>query len=259
MSRIIAIANQKGGVGKTTTAINLSSCMAILGRKSLIVDIDPQGNSTSGLGIDKSSLGASVYDAMIVGTPVEDVMRKAPIRNLDILPSNINLAGAEIELVSMMAREQCLSRVLWPLRANYDFIFIDCPPSLGLLTLNAMTAADSLIVPIQCEYFALEGLSQLINTVRLVQRNVNPSLEVEGVVLTMFDGRTRLSNQVVAEVQKFFSTKVYRTVIPRSVRLGEAPSFGQPISVYAPNSSAALAYESLAKELLLANQGGGQS
>ncbi len=256
MSRIIAIANQKGGVGKTTTAINLSSCMAILGRKSLIVDVDPQGNTTSGLGLDKNNLEASVYDAMIDGVPVSDILIQAPIRNLDIIPSSINLAGAEIELVSMMAREQRLARILHPLRDRYDFIFIDCPPSLGLLTLNALTAADSLIVPIQCEYFALEGLSQLVNTVKLVQKNLNPMLEVEGVVLTMFDGRTRLSNQVVAEVQKFFRTKVYRTVIPRSIRLGEAPSFGQPISVYAPNSSAALAYESLAKELIFAHQGG---
>lgn len=250
MGRIIAVANQKGGVGKTTTTINLAACIANLGKKVLIADIDPQGNSSSGLGILKQKLNESIYDAMINEVPAKKVLTHTNYKNLDILPSNLALAGAEVELVSVIAREQVLKRMLEPIENDYDYIFIDCPPSLGLLTLNALTAADSVIVPIQCEFFALEGLSQLINTVQIVQKSLNKDLEIEGVVLTMYDGRTTLSKQVAAEVQKTFKAKVYRTVIPRSVRLGEAPSYGQAIIEYAPDSSPSLAYQSLASELI---------
>ncbi|MDO4568522.1 MAG: AAA family ATPase [Clostridia bacterium] len=249
MARIIAIANQKGGVGKTTSAVNLSACVALNGKRVLAIDIDPQGNMTSGVGVDKNAVEASVYDVLINRLNPADAVIKTGVENLWLLPANIELAGAEVELVSMMAREQVLKRALQRV-GEYDFIFIDCPPSLGLLTLNALTAADTLIVPIQCEYYALEGLSQLMNTVKLVRMHLNTALEVEGVVLTMFDSRTNLSSQVVAEVKKFFKNKVYNTIIPRSVRLSEAPSFGVPISLYAPKSSGARAYEALAKEII---------
>jgi len=251
MGKIIAIANQKGGVGKTTTTVNLSACVAQTGKRVLIVDLDPQGNSSSGLGIDKETAEYSVYDVMINNIPAADAIVQTPsVDTLYVLPAHIELAGAEVELVSMMAREQILKRALADVLDHYDYIFIDCPPSLGLLTLNALTAANTLLVPIQCEYYALEGLSQLMNTVKLVRMHLNPQLEVEGVVLTMFDARTNLSAQVVAEVKKFFQNKVYRTIIPRSIRLGEAPSYGVPITVYDNKSSGAVAYRQLAKELL---------
>lgn len=250
MGQIIAIANQKGGVGKTTTTINLGACVAKLGQRVLIVDIDPQANTTSGLGINKNELQHSTYDMLIDEVPISAALMHTNMQGLDIVPSNMQLAGAEVELVNLMAREHILKGALSPAQSQYDYILIDCPPSLGLLTLNALTASHSIIVPIQCEYFALEGLSQLVNTVELVKRHLNPSLDVKGVVLTMYDGRTNLSNQVVAEVQRFFKSKVYRTVIPRSIRLGEAPSYGKSIIEYAPNSSASMAYQSLARELV---------
>lgn len=249
MARVIAIANQKGGVGKTTTTINLGACISRMGKKVLVIDIDPQGNTSSGLGIEKSNLESSAYDVLINDMDPVRAIINTDYPNMDIIPSNMALAGAEVEMVNLMARENILKNALRSVTEDYEYVFIDCPPSLGLLTLNALTAAQSLIVPIQCEYFALEGLSQLVNTVQLVKRHLNPDLDVEGVVLTMYDGRTNLSNQVVAEVQRYFTAKVYRTVIPRSIRLGEAPSYGKPIIDYAPNSSAAMAYNSLAKEV----------
>ncbi len=250
MAKIICIANQKGGVGKTTTAVNLSACVAQLGKRVLLIDIDPQGNTTSGLGVNKNKLEASIYDVLINDVDAADAIRDTMIDTLKLLPSRMELAGAEVELVNLLAREQRLKNAIAPIRDQYDYIFVDCPPSLGLLTLNALTMADTLLVPIQCEYYALEGLSQLMNTVKLIRRNLNPRLEVEGVVLTMYDGRTNLSQQVVGEVKRFFKNKVYDTIIPRSVRLGEAPSFGLPISLYAPKSTGAAAYEILATELV---------
>ncbi len=252
MAKIMAIANQKGGVGKTTTAVNLSACIAeIIGKdkRILAVDIDPQGNMTSGLGV-KNKAAHSVYDVIINGVKAKDAIINTAVDGLDIITSEIDLSGAEVELVTMMAREQVLKRALEPLRSEYEYIIIDCPPSLGLLTLNALTAADTLLVPIQCEYYALEGLSQLMNTVKLVKMHLNSGLQVEGVVLTMYDARTNLSAQVVGEVKKFFKNKVYSTVIPRSIRLGEAPSYGLPITLYDPKCTGAQAYVALAEELL---------
>ena len=250
MAKVIAIANQKGGVGKTTTAVNLSSCLAYKGKKVVIIDIDPQGNTTSGLGIDKKVIDKSIYEVIINDVNIENALMKTAVDNLYICPSNIQLVGAEVELVSVISRETRMKVAIEEIRKKYDYILIDCPPSLGLLTLNALTAADTILVPIQCEYYALEGLSQLMNTVKLVQRHLNPSLDVEGVVLTMFDARTNLSIQVVEDVKKYFRNKVYRTVIPRNVRLSEAPSFGMPIILYDPKSKGAECYLELAQEVI---------
>ncbi len=255
MSKIIAIANQKGGVGKTTTAVNLSACIAEKGLKVLLIDVDPQGNSTSGVGIEKSQLQHSIYDVLINGLNPRQAVCRTMIDTLDIIPANIDLVGAEVELVPRMAREQILKTALRGIREEYDFIFMDCPPSLGLITINALTAADKILVPIQCEYYALEGLSQLINTVKLVKGNLNPGLEVEGVVLTMYDSRTNLSSQVVEEVKKFFKNRVYKTVIPRNVRLGEAPSFGLPIIRYDASCLGTKCYNDLADEVINFNRG----
>ena len=250
MAKIIAVANQKGGVGKTTTSINLSSCIAYRGKKVLLIDLDPQGNATTGLGVDKKNMDSSIYDVIINEKSIKDVSMKTVQDTLTLCPSCISLAGAEIELVSLISRENRIKYALSEIQTEYDYIFIDCPPSLGLLTLNALTAADTVLVPIQCEYFALEGLSQLMDTVRLVQKHLNRSLQVEGVVLTMFDARTNLSIEVAEEVRKHFTNKVYQTLIPRNVRLSEAPSYGLPIILYDKESKGSEAYLKLADELI---------
>ena len=252
MGKVIAIANQKGGVGKTTTAVNLSTILAKKGKRVLLIDADPQGNATSGIGMDKE-VELSTYDLLISEAPLVNIIKKSEIKNLYICPSNMNLAGAEVQLVSMMSREQRMKEKLDAIKDKFDYIFIDCPPSLGLVTLNAFTASDSVLIPVQCEYFALEGLGQLFNTVELVKKHLNKNLKIEGAVLTMYDIRTNLSNQVVKEVKKYFGNKVYRTVIPRNVRVSEAPSYGLPITVYDPHSKGARSYEKLAKEFLKIN------
>ena len=254
MAKIIAVANQKGGVGKTTTSINLSSCTAYRGKKVLIIDLDPQGNATTGLGVEKKEMQKSIYDVIINEVSLREVTIKTMQETMDLCPSSISLAGAEIELVGLLSRENRLKYAISEIENEYDYIFIDCPPSLGLLTLNALTAADTVLVPIQCEYFALEGLSQLMDTVRLVQKHLNRNLKVEGVVLTMFDARTNLSIEVAEEVRKHFTNKVYQTLIPRNVRLSEAPSYGLPIILYDKYSKGAEAYLELADELINASK-----
>ncbi|MBR0462873.1 MAG: ParA family protein [Clostridia bacterium] len=249
MSRIIAISNQKGGVGKTTTAVNLAAAVAEQGKRVLLVDIDPQGNATSGLGLNAGG-ARSVYDVLLGECPAREAVTPTRYWALSVIPSSIELAGAEIELVSMTGRETLLRGALTPLREEFDYIFIDCPPSLSLLTLNAMTAADSVLIPIQCEYYALEGVGQLMNTLQLVKKRLNPGLEIEGVVLTMLDGRTNLGLQVVQEVKKYFKSRVYGAIIPRNVRLSEAPSHGMPINAYDPRCTGADAYRRLAEQFV---------
>jgi chromosome partitioning protein len=251
LGKAIAIFNQKGGVGKTTTNINLAACLALKGKKVLILDIDPQGNTTSGIGIRKKGLEKTTYEVLIdEKMKVEEAILPTIVKNLDIVPASVQLAGAEIELVKLEGREKRLKRALDSVRDRYDYIFIDCPPSLGLLTINSLTAVDSVLIPIQCEFYALEGVSQLVSTIDLVRKSLNPKLEIQGVILSMFDGRTNLSIQVVNEVKKYFKSKVYSTVIPRNIRLAEAPSFGLPITEYDPKSKGALAYLEFAEEFL---------
>jgi len=250
MSEILATVNQKGGVGKTTTAINLAAYLATFGKRVLLVDIDPQGNATSGLGINRDNLQTCIYNVLIEGESLENIVASTSIQGLRLAPSTPRLAGAEVELVPEAGRETRLKRSLLEIRDGYDFIFIDCPPSLSLLTVNALAAADQVIIPIQCEYYALEGLSQLTKTIDLVKQSLNPGLKIFGIVLTMYDQRTILSEQVAEEAKSHFGKKVFETVIPRNVRLAEAPSFGQPIIFYDPTSSGATAYERLSRELL---------
>lgn len=250
LGRIIAITNQKGGVGKTTTSVNLSACLAFLGKKVLLIDIDPQGNATSGLGVRKGDLESCIYDVIINDEDIKEVIQQTNVENLYIVPATISLAGAEIELVSTISREVRLKKALQEVKNNFDFIIIDCPPSLGLLTINALTAADALIIPVQCEYYALEGLSQLLSTVRLVQKHLNKELMIDGVLLTMLDARTNLGIQVIDEVKRYFQDKVYRSIIPRNVRLSEAPSHGKPIILYDPKSRGAELYLEFAREVI---------
>lgn len=253
MGKIIAFANQKGGVGKTTTCVNLSAYLARAGKKVLVVDVDSQGNATTGLGIDKNLDIFTLYDAISGEVEITEVIQKTKIRNLDIIPSTVELAGAEIDLVQMKNREHVVKNLLDSVKASYDYIMLDCPPSLALLTVNALTASDSVLIPIQCEFFALEGLSQLMNTIRLVKKHLNPNIDVEGVILTMKDNRSNLIREVSGEIEKFFGKKVFKTSIPRSIRLAEAPSHGQPIMLYDPRGKGGVAYHELTKEFLKRN------
>jgi chromosome partitioning protein len=250
MAHIIAVTNQKGGVGKTTTAVNLSACLAAAGKRTLLIDLDPQGNATSGLGINKERLEGNLYDCIIEKVPMTEVLQKTAVKKLHIVPATMDLAGAAVELVNMEGRETILRQVLQAIRDMYEFIVIDCPPSLGLLTINALVASDSVIIPVQCEFYALEGLAQLMQTVEMVRDSMNKNLRLLGLVLTMFDGRTNLSIQVTEEVKKYFSGQVFNTIIPRNVRLGEAPSHGEPITTYDPHSRGAEVYKKLAREVI---------
>lgn len=246
---MIALANQKGGVGKTTSSVNLSSSLAFLGKKVLLVDIDPQGNASSGVGVNKGEIEHCIYDVLVDDVAIQDVLQKTDLDNLNVIPATIQLAGAEVELVPAISREIRLKKAIDSIRDDYDYVIIDCPPSLGLLTLNALTAADSVLIPVQCEYYALEGLSQLLNTIRIVQKHLNEDLQIEGVLLTMLDARTNLGIQVIEEVKKYFQNKVFNTIIPRNVRLSEAPSHGKPILLYDAKSKGAEVYLELAKEV----------
>ncbi len=254
MGKTIAIANQKGGVGKTTTAVNLAASLGTLKNKVLLIDIDPQGNASSGFGINKREVQRSTYDILVGDAKFSEVVKKTAFQNVDILPANIDLAGAEIELVELENRAYRLKQAILPHKAEYGYIIIDCPPSLGMITVNALTASDTVLIPIQCEYYALEGLSQLIATIRQIKRLYNPGIDIEGVLLTMFDARLNLTMQVVDEIKKYFPKKVYKTVIPRNVRLSEAPSFGQPVSYFDRASKGSKAYEELAAELMVLNR-----